>query len=57
MNLGNIDMVYCWCDGNDPEFQKRKNYYLAKEKGSMIPIQWEIIVLLIMKNCVIPCGH
>ena len=33
MNLGNIDMVYCWCDGNDPEFQKRKNYYLAKEKG------------------------
>lgn len=33
MNFGDIDMVYCWCDGNDPEFQKRKNYYLAKEKG------------------------
>lgn len=26
-----IDMVYCWCDGNDPEFIKRKNYYLKAE--------------------------
>lgn len=26
-----IDMVYCWVDGNDPEFIKRKNFYLAKE--------------------------
>lgn len=28
-----IDMIYCWCDGNDPDFKKRKNYYLAKETG------------------------
>lgn len=31
MNDGNdnnkIDMVYLWCDGNDPEFIKRKEYY------------------------------
>ena len=20
-----IDLVYCWCDGNDPEFRRRKN--------------------------------
>lgn len=26
-----VDMVYCWCDGNDPEFKKRKEYYLKKE--------------------------
>ena len=26
-----IDMVYLWCDGNDPEFMKRKNYYLELE--------------------------
>lgn len=29
-----IDMVYCWCDGNDPDFLKRKNYYLGKEQES-----------------------
>ena len=23
-----IDMVYLWCDGNDPEFKKRKNIYV-----------------------------
>lgn len=23
-----IDMVYLWCDGNDPAFMRRKNYYL-----------------------------
>lgn len=33
MNIGPIDMVYCWCDGNDPAFQERKNYYLRQEKG------------------------
>lgn len=27
-----IDMVYCWCDGNDPEFLARKNFYLKREK-------------------------
>ena len=32
MNLDNIDMVYCWCDGNEPEFRKRKNIYLQKER-------------------------
>lgn len=26
-----IDMVYLWCDGNDPEFVKRKNQYLGIE--------------------------
>lgn len=26
-----IDMVYCWCDGNDPAFKKRKNFYLGEE--------------------------
>lgn len=31
MDLGNIDIVYCWCDGNDPDFRKRKNYFLEKE--------------------------
>lgn len=25
-----IDMVYLWCDGNDPEFIERKNKYLGK---------------------------
>ncbi len=28
-----IDMVYLWCDGNDPEFIKRKNQYLPAEKN------------------------
>ena len=23
-----IDMVYLWCDGNDPAFQARKNQYM-----------------------------
>lgn len=27
-----IDMVYCWCDGNDPAFKARKNKYLQLEK-------------------------
>lgn len=26
-----IDMVYLWCDGNDPAFAARKNYYQEKE--------------------------
>ena len=26
-----IDMVYLWCDGNDPAFSARKNYYQEKE--------------------------
>lgn len=26
-----IDIVYTWCDGNDPEFKKRKKFYLEKE--------------------------
>ena len=34
MNIGPIDMVYCWCDGNDLAFQERKNYYLQQEKGT-----------------------
>lgn len=33
-----IDMVYLWCDGNDPEFKKRKNFYQNQvdtiEKGA-----------------------
>lgn len=31
MNLDRIDMVYLWCDGNDPEFISRKNQYLDRE--------------------------
>ncbi|MDN0046121.1 hypothetical protein QVN49_03750 [Megasphaera hexanoica] len=31
MDLENIDIVYCWCDGKDPDFRKRKNYFLKKE--------------------------
>ena len=27
-----IDMVYLWCDGNDPEFIKRKAYYQSNGK-------------------------
>lgn len=30
--MNQIDMVYCWCDGNDPAFLARKNFYLKKEK-------------------------
>ena len=26
--MNKIDMVYLWCDGNDPEFQARKNQYM-----------------------------
>ena len=26
--MDKIDMVYLWCDGNDPEFRKRKNQYM-----------------------------
>lgn len=26
-----IDMVHLWCDGNDPAFAARKNYYQEKE--------------------------
>ena len=26
--MDKIDMVYLWCDGNDPEFQKRKSQYM-----------------------------
>ena len=29
-----IDMVYLWCDGNDPEFIKRKNQYLDSRTNS-----------------------
>lgn len=29
MNTDKIDMVYLWCDGNDPEFKKRRNHYLG----------------------------
>ena len=27
MKKEKIDMVYLWCDGSDPEFKKRKNFY------------------------------
>ncbi len=27
-----IDIVYCWCDGSDPEFKARKNKYLANRE-------------------------
>lgn len=27
-----IDMVYCWCDGNDPNFKKRKEEYLHESQ-------------------------
>ncbi len=30
MNNGKIDMVYLWCDGNDPAFKARRNQYAAK---------------------------
>lgn len=33
MSLGNIDMVYCWCDGNDPAFLKRKNTFFLNEQN------------------------
>ena len=26
-----VDLVYLWCDGNDPEFAERKNYWLKQE--------------------------
>lgn len=32
--MASIDIVYCWVDGNDPEFIKRKNFYLSKETES-----------------------
>jgi hypothetical protein len=32
-----IDMVYLWCDGSDPDFRARKNYY-QKKKGYSFPI-------------------
>ena len=28
--MDKIDIVYLWCDGNDPAFQERKNYYAGK---------------------------
>lgn len=28
LDMDKIDMVYLWCDGNDPEFQTRKNQYM-----------------------------
>lgn len=27
-----VDMVYLWCDGNDAEFQRRKEYYLRSAR-------------------------
>lgn len=30
-----IDLVYCWCDGNEPAFMDRKNHYLSLEKRDM----------------------
>lgn len=27
MKKEKIDIVYLWCDGRDPEFKKRKNFY------------------------------
>lgn len=26
-----VDMVYLWCDGNEPKFREQKNYWLIKE--------------------------
>ena len=26
-----VDLVYLWCDGNDPNFQEQKNYWLIQE--------------------------
>ena len=26
-----VDLVYLWCDGNEPKFRERKNYWLRKE--------------------------
>ena len=43
-----IDMIYLWCDGSDPSFQKRKRKYL-NEGGEIIYLQ-EIFVSLIMVN-------
>ena len=28
-----IDMVYCWCDGDDSAFKARKNSYLRRERN------------------------
>lgn len=28
-----IDMVYLWCDGNDPDFKKRKSQFLVKDSN------------------------
>ena len=30
-----IDIVYCWCDGNEPQFKARKNHYLQLENRPM----------------------
>lgn len=34
MNKEKIDMVYLWCDGNDPNFKARKNKYLGIDRIS-----------------------
>ena len=46
MDLENIDIVYCWCDGKDPDFRKRKNYFLKSDKGKCVSLsvqqaRWE----------------
>ena len=29
IDMDKIDIVYLWCDGNDPAFQARKNQYMG----------------------------
>ena len=29
-----VDLVYLWCDGNDPKFREKKNYWLEQEGKS-----------------------
>ena len=32
-----VDLVYLWCDGNEPQFKERKDYWLAREKNEPAP--------------------
>lgn len=46
-----IDMVYLWCDGNDPAFAARKNYYQEKEGvPNQIPAELDRLAFLIMMS-------
>lgn len=37
-----IDMVYLWCDGNDPEFIRRKNEYISDEDKKIVKVSGDV---------------